>query len=136
MTDKTNLIKKTLEYFKQRGLIRIDDVALVGSINLKPNAIFYKPNNYAWYVMTANENEIRFYNINSITYEYQGEFTAIPINTIVKAKTKRTSVFFGNQYFEIKDPKETIFLGTPDKVYNYNQVNDIQKAMQFQSKKK
>jgi|BioPla2DNA2_1021312.scaffolds.fasta_scaffold55173_2 hypothetical protein len=110
MTDKTNLIKKTIEYFKQRGLIRIDDVALVGAINLKPNAIFYKPNNYAWYVMTANENEIRFYNINSITYEYQGEFTAIPINTIVKAKTKRTSVFLAINTLRLNIQRKRFFL--------------------------
>lgn len=131
MADQTYLILKTLEYFRQRELIKSDDISLIGMQNLKPNAIFNSTKNYAWYVMTANNTEIRLYNIDPVTHEYQGDFISIQLNTITKAKTKRTSVFFGNQYFEIKYSNRDIFIGTLDKVYNHNQINDIQKMVEF-----
>lgn len=43
MLDKTYLIEKTMEYFKQRELIKRDDVSLIGIQILKPGAIFYNP---------------------------------------------------------------------------------------------
>jgi hypothetical protein len=130
MSDKTHLIENTLEYFKQRGLIASGDISLIGIEILNPTAIFHNAKNYAWYVMVTNRAEIRLYSIDNITHEYKGDFVSIPLNTITKAKTKRTSVFFGEQYFVIKYSGH-IQVNTPDKIYNLNQTQNVQKMVDF-----
>jgi len=80
--------------------------------------------------MVANKTEIRLYRIDSITHEYKGDFIPIPLNIITKAKAKRTSVFFGEQYFEIKYGGY-IKINAPEKIYNLNQTYNVQKMVEF-----
>ncbi|MBU1142063.1 MAG: hypothetical protein KKH92_00295 [Firmicutes bacterium] len=117
-------IENLVSYFRGRKLLSENDIWIFGMKCKNPKLIIDKASNWLVYFVVANDKEIRLYDLNRETLEYSGVFSVFHVKDIKKAKVKRTSLLFGEQYLFLKTNVNQI-INTPAKFFNYNQSENI-----------
>ena len=112
------MVRNAVEFFKTTGFIKDGDVAVIGAHIINPHPLNYK---FQFYMMIAKPRELQLHKLDNTTLTCTGDILLFPFDEIKKAKTKRTSVFFGEQYFIIKHNNGKIQINTPDVVFDYDQ---------------
>lgn len=119
-------IENLVSYFRSRNLLSENDIWIIGMKCINPKLIIDKASNWLVYFVIANDKEIRLYDLNRETLEYSGVFSVFHVKDIIKAKVKRTSLLFGEQYLFLKTNVNQI-INTPAKFLNYNQSESIKR---------
>ena len=112
------MVRNAVEFFKTTGFIKDGDVSVIGAHIINPHPLNYK---FQFYMMIAKPRELQLHKLDNTTLTCTGDILLFPFDEIKKAKTKRTSVFFGEQYFIIKHNNGKIQINTPDVVFDYDQ---------------